>query len=67
MKCMCAGMWRREPRCRPIATFVVLPIEPARDEDTEAIRALNAKVATDDRVDVSMLPLGDGLTLAVKR
>ena len=41
--------------------------ETAADEDTLAIRALNAKVAADDRVDAAMLPIGDGLTLAVKR
>jgi predicted O-methyltransferase YrrM len=34
------------------------------DDDTNAIRALNAKIATDERVDVSMLPIRDGLTLA---
>jgi len=34
------------------------------DESTEAIRALNAKVAADERVDVVMLPIADGLTLA---
>ena len=36
------------------------------DEDTQAIRALNAKVRADARVDVAMLPVGDGLTLARK-
>lgn len=43
-------------------------IDPsANDEDTAAIRALNAKVAKDERVTVSLLPIGDGLTLARKR
>ena len=37
------------------------------DEDTEAIRAFNDALATDDRVEVVMLPLGDGVTLAYKR
>ena len=41
--------------------------EQADDADTQAIRALNAKVRDDARVDVAMLPIGDGLTLAVKR
>jgi predicted O-methyltransferase YrrM len=42
--------------------------DPLNDEpDTVAIRALNAKIARDERVTVSMLPIGDGLTLAVKR
>ncbi len=35
--------------------------------DTRALRALNNKLAEDERVDISMLPLGDGLTLARKR
>lgn len=39
----------------------------ADDEDTRAIRALNAKVAKDERVSVSLVPIGDGLTLARKR
>lgn len=38
-----------------------------QSEDTEAIRALNAKAGGDDRVDVVILPVGDGLTLARKR
>jgi predicted O-methyltransferase YrrM len=38
-----------------------------QDEDTEALRALNRKLRDDERVDLSLLPLGDGLTLARKR
>lgn len=34
------------------------------DESTEAIRAVNAHVAADPRVDVAMVPIADGLTLA---
>jgi len=34
------------------------------DESTEAIRELNALIATDERVDVAMLPVADGLTVA---
>jgi len=37
------------------------------DADVRAIRALNARLATDDRVDVAMIPIADGLTLARKR
>jgi len=32
-----------------------------------AIRALNKKIYNDERVEVSMLPISDGLTLALKR
>ena len=37
------------------------------DADTEAIRRLNAKLATDERVTLSLVPIGDGLTLARRR
>lgn len=35
--------------------------------DTVALRALNTKIALDERVSVSLVPIGDGLTLARKR
>jgi predicted O-methyltransferase YrrM len=37
------------------------------DEDTLALRALNAKLKDDQRVSLSLIPIGDGLTLAMKR
>src|SRR5581483_9410264 len=39
----------------------------AQDDDTKAIRAFNDLVAADDRVDSSMIAVGDGLTLLRKR
>ncbi|OWJ97289.1 SAM-dependent methyltransferase [Pseudomonas sp. A46] len=44
----------------------VLEIEP-ESEDTRAIQALNRALRDDARVDLSLLPLGDGLTLCRKR
>ncbi|MGD8787920.1 MAG: SAM-dependent methyltransferase, partial [Burkholderiales bacterium] len=41
--------------------------ETDQSEDTKAIREINALVLADHRVDISMLPIGDGLTLALKR
>jgi caffeoyl-CoA O-methyltransferase len=42
-------------------------IDPSdTSDDTEAIRALNAYVAADDRVDAVLLPIADGLTIARK-
>jgi O-methyltransferase len=41
--------------------------ETVNDADTVAIRALNAKLKTDERVWLSFLPFADGLTLALKR
>jgi caffeoyl-CoA O-methyltransferase len=38
-----------------------------RDRETRAIRAFNEKLCRDERIDVSLVPIGDGLTLARKR
>jgi predicted O-methyltransferase YrrM len=40
---------------------------PAKDADTAALQALNDKIHADQRVDIAMLPIGDGVTLARKR
>jgi caffeoyl-CoA O-methyltransferase len=43
-------------------------IDPGKQsESTRALRAFNRKVSRDDRVDIALLAIGDGLTLAVKR
>lgn len=45
-----------------------LPADPAvQDKDTRAIRAFNEALLEDDRVELSLLPVADGITLAVKR
>ena len=38
-----------------------------KDEDTKAIRALNAKLKADERVDLTLFAVGDGMTCALKR
>jgi predicted O-methyltransferase YrrM len=37
------------------------------DADTKALRALNAKIHADDRVDMALAAIGDGVMLARKR
>jgi predicted O-methyltransferase YrrM len=39
----------------------------AEDEDTRAIQSLNAKLADDERVSLCLLPVADGVTLALRR
>ncbi len=41
--------------------------ESKQDEDSNALRALNQQLHKDDRIDLSLVPIGDGLTLARKR
>ena len=38
-----------------------------QSESTVALRAFNEKVSKDKRVDIALVPIGDGLTLAVKK
>ena len=40
---------------------------PAQVADTAALQHLNSKLRDDPRVDMSLLTIGDGLTLARKR
>ncbi len=41
--------------------------ETVQDNMTQAIRAMNSKLSQDIRIDISMLAIGDGLFLAIKR
>jgi caffeoyl-CoA O-methyltransferase len=46
---------------------VIKPAAEADDDNTKAIKAFNDMVAADDRVEVVMLPIADGLTLCRKK
>lgn len=43
--------------------------DPAMDDDqrTQAIKQLNQQIYRDDRVQISLIPIGDGLTIARKK
>jgi caffeoyl-CoA O-methyltransferase len=43
--------------------------DPAMDDDkrTQAIKHLNQQIYHDDRVQISLIPIGDGLTIARKK
>lgn len=40
--------------------------EPGGDDDTQAIKALNRKIASDRRVSASLVPIGDGIHMVYK-
>jgi caffeoyl-CoA O-methyltransferase len=70
------GYWQEiVPRIRPGGVILVdntfyggAVTEPASGSaDVEAIRAFNDHAVADDRVELVMLPIGDGLTLARKK
>jgi caffeoyl-CoA O-methyltransferase len=46
---------------------VAQEVDPRQDPDTAALQALNLKLRDDERIDLALLPIGDGLTLARKR
>jgi predicted O-methyltransferase YrrM len=43
------------------------PLKFPIHDDTEAIRAVNRAMLSDGRFDLSLVPIGDGLTLGRKR
>ena len=42
-------------------------VDAASDPDTTALQVLNTKLQGDGRIDLALLPIGDGLTLARKK
>jgi caffeoyl-CoA O-methyltransferase len=46
---------------------VAQPVDARGDADTAALQRLNARLPDDPRIDLALLPIGDGLTLARRR
>ncbi|MGZ5420171.1 MAG: O-methyltransferase, partial [Solirubrobacterales bacterium] len=42
-------------------------LDPGEDESAQAIAALNERLAADERVEIAMLGISDGVTLALKK
>ena len=64
------GIETQDPIVRGLCNGeVFLRAEPGPfvDEDTRAIRVFNRRLARDRRVDIALVPIGDGVTLARKR
>jgi predicted O-methyltransferase YrrM len=57
----------RRPDCRGQHPRGAVADPGVRAADTLAIREFNDQLLADQRVDLSLLPLGDGLTLARRR
>ena len=56
-----------EPVAIKSVAYNVGEIEHKKVTDTQAIREFNESLHTDDRIDLSMLPIGDGISLARKK
>ena len=70
----CARTCTPMPRMRPGGIILVdntllhgRIFEPSPDPDAQAIKEFNEHVLRDDRVELVMLPVGDGLTMARAR
>ena len=61
---VCTGSSRRAD-CTDNVLWSGKVLDAVQDEDTRAIAALNQKLMKDERIDLAMSPIGDGLTLCL--